>query len=246
MNTRVMPVLALSAMCSTNAYSEEASLSLGAFMTNKSSVYQGGEDQNTPYPFVDAYWGPVFISNGQVGSFIAGSDRWGLALAIGLADLEDKSRDDIKQLKGMDKLNTVFVGTVQSFIETDYGQFSAGLQQDISNQHKGYSANLGYSYSLELGHWLIEPAISATWINEDISDYYYGVGQNEVTRNRAAYQPGSASYLNTELNLVYFFNRNHALALGVSYSQLSNNISDSPIVNHSSTSSAMIGYVYSF
>lgn len=246
MNTKVVPVLALSAMCHTNAFSEEASLSLGAFMTNKSPVYQGGESQNSPYPFIDAHWGPLFISNGQAGSFIAGSDQWGLALAIGLADIEDKSRDDSKQLKGMHKLNTVIVGTVQSFIDTDYGQFSAGLEQDISNQHKGYAANVGYSYSLELGHWLIEPAISATWINEDISNYYYGVEKKEVTSNRAAYQPGSASYLNTEINLVYFFNRNHALALGISYSHLSNNISDSPIVNHSSTSSAMVGYVYSF
>lgn len=246
MNTRAIPVLVLSAMCSANGYCEEASLSLGAFVTNKSSVYEGGGNKNSPYPFVDGYWGPFFISNGQLGSFIAGNDHWGFALAAGLANLEDKSRGHSKQLAGMHKLEDVFVGSVQAFIETHYGQLSASYEKDISHQHNGYSANVGYRYSLEVGHWLIEPAFSATWINESISEYYYGVQHNEVTSNRAAYQPGSASYLKTELNLVYFFNRYHAVALGVSYSQLSNEITDSPIVNHTSTSSALVGYVYSF
>ena len=92
----------------------------------------------------------------------------------------------------------------------------------------------------------MEPSIFVTWLSDDYVDYYYGVTSDEATLYRASYKGGKTVNTGVELNVGYNFNQSQQLVLIANYTNLGNSITDSPIVEGSSTASITVLYLYLF
>lgn len=77
-------------------------------------------------------------------------------------------------------------------------------------------------------------------------DYYFGVRDSEVRPNRAAYSAGAATNLDAGVRLDYAFTRQHNIFLDVGMRRWGAAVTDSPLVDRSTTASLRVGYLYRF
>jgi len=63
------------------------------------------------------------------------------------------------------------------------------LLTDISDIHSGSEARLAYQYS---ANRYFSTTLGFTWKDKNLTDYYYGVDENEIIDNRGAYQAESS------------------------------------------------------
>ena len=68
------------------------------------------------------------------------------------------------------------------------------------DRHDGQEIDLTYRYRFDFGDWMISPFATFSWLDDDITGYYYGVSPAEATPGRPAYAPDAA--FNTEFGII--------------------------------------------
>ncbi|MEL6869391.1 MAG: MipA/OmpV family protein [Pseudomonadota bacterium] len=133
-------------------------------------------------------------------------------------------------------------GSLDIGLTADYGPFSLEVATDASDTHNGaeatFGASLDYAFSDRLS---LSPALSVTYKNANLANYYYGVSQREATTARPAYTPGSAVNVTAGVELNYAFSPRVLITLGVDVEQLDRTLRDSPLINSNRQVSAFAG-----
>lgn len=120
------------------------------------------------------------------------------------------------------------------------------LLTDVLNESNGSEIIGTISKTVTYNKLSVTPALSLNWQNDSLVDHYYGVSAANATASRAAYNADSV--VNTSISItagypvtpkINAFGAIRAELLGVE-------ISDSPIVDEDTISSATFGVVYSF
>lgn len=131
--------------------------------------------------------------------------------------------------------------------ENEFVNVSAAWTADASGHSKGRKFSLGFEKEWHLGqHAMVIPYVTAHWLDKKYVDYYYGVRAAEVTAGRAAYVGKSGVNVDIGLRTMYQFDQHHSMLLDVSITRLAKQIKTSPLVDRSSTSQVILGYMYSF
>lgn len=120
------------------------------------------------------------------------------------------------------------------------------LLGDVLNESGGSEVLATVSKSFARKKFSITPAFSLNWQDEALADHYYGVNAANATATRPQYSAGAV--LNSALSLTvgYAINQKFNLFGALRADQFGSEITDSPIVDENSTSSATFGLVYSF
>ncbi len=255
MKMKSLPIVAIPALFCVNSYCSEpmteknmmakSGLSVGAIFVKSDPLALGGKSEYSVLPVIDGYWGPLFINDEGVGSYIMGGTNWGVSLSLDLEGIDNK-RGDSQRLSDMPKLDQVVLCSLKFQTEHSWGAVSMGFDHDVSKKHHGYTVHVSYQYPIAIGPLNILPTVTGTWLSHETTNYYYGVQNKYAKPGRARYKPGSATTLNFELMLIYAFNEHDAFTGGLSQQRVSKNISNSPIVGNSHAMDVWFGYVYTF
>ena len=103
------------------------------------------------------------------------------------------------------------------------------------------------AYPIYTRHLFILPSISFEYFGQNITDYYFGIDTSEASVNRPEYSPGSAWGSGFRVYMERPINDHWSVISMLRYIHVSNEISNSPIVNSRSESySAHLGVLWSF
>lgn len=225
---------------------EDSNYMLGLMVASESSIYLGGDDKTQLRPFFQAEWGRYFLEGASLGVKLLEQDDMTFSAAIELDGIFQDDRGDSYELSDMESLDSVLMASLKYEYETDFGELSVALAADVSGGHDGYEAELSYSYPIMFGGWRISPEIGVSWQSKEINQYFYGVTDVDVKAGRPLYTPDAGVNFNAGIMAMYPFNQHHSLILLAEYESYSSEVTDSPIVVESSSTSFGLGYVYRF
>ena len=259
-STRVITALAFGAVAvlsSQEAAAGEWMAGGNVFAVSASIV---GEDEVGGLIPVVAYRGERFHANlGNPGiSFFNGiSDIGGIGYSVIKEehynlDLVGKIRamgldpDDNDELDGLNTRRAGFDAGISARWDTGYGELNGQLLADISNRSKGQEAVFSYAYPLHFGQWTLRPELGVSWQSSDLTDYYYGVDEDETAADRAFYEADATVTPFAAIQAEYALTSRTHLIGGVGVGRLGDGISDSPIVDERNLIGGYFGAVYHF
>ena len=249
----LIPLLIIS-LCANTALAQnllqseakDSSFMIGLGVFSFDSLYVGGKSRTVPFPYLSYQGEHFFFDGGSMGLRYKVNDNLSLSTLITGDYLGDTDRGDSSQLSDMHELKDIVNAGFGVDYHYEYGGINFEVMKDVSSRHKGVSASLAFSATVPLGKWVLIPEIGSSWFSNDISQYYYGVQQNEVLSDRAFYKPDSGFNYNTGLTLIRPITEHHNIALTVSHEIFSNEITNSPIVGKKSLTGFGLFYVYAF
>ncbi|CAH0990726.1 hypothetical protein SIN8267_00821 [Sinobacterium norvegicum] len=230
-------------------------LSLGFSLRPQTSPYLG-EDYRRDWQPMFIYTGETFFFNtNEAGWHLIDNDDWQLDLYAGYfyggynehsIFWSETGRDDDDALDGMSRRDAWESGFALTR-KTDYGRFKLDLNADISGAHEGYTASAEWSKVFRFNRWQVEPWFAYQLFNDDKSNYYFGVREDEATDTRNAYKIDEATD-NWEIGTAFRYQaaQHHYFGLNLYYTIYDNKILDSPIVEESTILTANINYRYEF
>lgn len=154
--------------------------------------------------------------------------------------------DDSPALVGMEERKAgIWLGGAVLW-QTSIVDVGAEWLSDASGYSEGQRATLSVQRRFPLGDFSITPRVEAIWLDRKNANYYYGVRAQEALAGRAFYEADTTVNTRLGVRIDYRIRPRHALFLDLSTMRLGNDITDSPIVERSNSSSAVLGYTYRF
>lgn len=127
-----------------------------------------------------------------------------------------------------------------------WGELKLDWVTDTLDRHKGQETRFSYRYRFESGPWSFSPYISWTWQDANLTNYYFGVSEEEATPERPAYQPGSSQWVGFGLNSAWHVSDRIVLFGNVGFGGADTEVLDSPLVAEDGFSSVFVGGTYQF
>jgi outer membrane protein len=127
-----------------------------------------------------------------------------------------------------------------------WGAAFVELLHDVSGASSGSEARLGYFYEWQRSTFRVRAFGMLGWRNAALNDYYYGVLPDEATATRPAYAPGAGLNVNFGFYGDYRLTERWRLLGGLSLTQWSNGVADSPIVSRGTQLQGIAGFAYDF
>jgi len=128
-----------------------------------------------------------------------------------------------------------------------YGEVQLDLVADVLDKSGGFEGKLRYGYPLNLTESLtLTPYIGANYLSKDLTQYYYGILDEEIARGVVSYKPDSAVTASAGVGLQYRFAKRWLLIGDVAYKSLPDDISNSPLVDSDSSARLLIAVIRAF
>ena len=167
---------------------------------------------------------------------------YGAAKDIGL------SNEDPVELQGMiDPGGTV---TLRPYISVDVEDWDLALELDkgLEKNNEGYTAKLSLSYEHFFNQDMIGTiGFQVTWADENFINDYFGVSEQEVAPNRAAYSGEDGLYSYGVMGeAVYMLSEQSVIFSTISLNFLSDDVQSSSLVKNELQPEITVGYTYFF
>ena len=125
-------------------------------------------------------------------------------------------------------------------------RFAVELSQDVAGVHDGYIATVDYLYEWQIRNWLVTSKVWAAFASEDMTDYYFGVDEDEATAEFPAYSADAGTIVGLDLRAEYPINENWIFHSNLHVLTGSDEIDDSPISEDEQITVAVVGARYQF
>ncbi len=195
--------------------------------------YIGGDDNEgkvVPLIYVD-YRDIAYFKLNHLGVWFWKQGREGFRIGAVAQPRRGWRRNDGNRLSGMDTRGDSIEAGVNLAWRHDRFEIEGAYLTDVSDESDGDSAFIKFRYALlESTKWRFGGELGFEYLDDDVTDYYFGVPVSEATPIRPAYSPDEE--WNTSVGLVgtYFFNPSWLAIAGGRYTVLGDEIEDSPIV----------------
>ncbi len=137
-------------------------------------------------------------------------------------------------------------GGLSAEVKTTLGNLSASWITDTLDRHNGYEMDISYRYLWNAGSFNLSPFLSLIHQSQNLTDYYYGVSDEESRPDLPTYTPDAATFGRIGLNTSYVLSDRFLLFGNLSYENLDDTIKESPLVDESWLYSAFVGFTYNF
>jgi len=120
------------------------------------------------------------------------------------------------------------------------GELEVEVLADAIDTSGGQEISLQYGYPFAIGKGRLTPSVGATWLSEDMANYFYGTLDEEVARGVVDYKPGSVVI--PQVGASYFrpIGKKWTLLGFVKYDLLPDEISDSPLIERDTDGAASV------
>ncbi|GIU47689.1 MipA/OmpV family protein [Shewanella sp. KT0246] len=163
---------------------------------------------------------------------------------IGGFGIQDVSQPIV--LNELESRNFTVYGGAELFWYGRFGVLKLAAAHDLLNVHNGQEVNVSWNYSLAISDWRFDFTLKSEWKSSEVIDYYYGVRASENAYWSEEYQPDSGWSSAVELTTRYSLSARWDLLIAARYTQLADEIIDSPIINEDYSSSYFVGAAYRF
>lgn len=203
------------------------------------SPYAGEGSRVRSFPLVDYDGERVFLRgiSGGVHLFDSGGFAFDAILSARLYgfDIDDLGRAELLA-NGVDpgllsdRDDGIDAGFRAIFGST-WGSISLEGVRDISGASDGYEFSLDYRYTWLFDRTALTANAGASWMSPDLSGYYFGILDEEVSRGVAGYSPDSAVISRIGLTLAHPIGSSlWQLQGSVGYQFLPSDLRDSPLL----------------
>jgi outer membrane protein len=220
---------------------------LGGAVRVAGSPYARGHD---PYDVVPLYlyegrW--LFAHGTAVGVHLLGQENEGVTLdALARYRFWELEPDDQAEFDGLDKRRQTVDGGLAARVRGAWGEIAVEWLADLLDRHGGSEIEASYRYRFDWNRWSLSPYLSFSWLDEELTAYYFGVTEREGRPDRAPYSPSRAFNLGYGLNVTYRLGEHTELFGNLGLVELDAAIFDSPLVDEAVLPTAFIGGNYLF
>lgn len=229
----------------------EGMFSVGAGLRFGDSPYVGIDDIGSivhsnsfdllPYYYYDGKRGFINGSYGGIHLYKSQPFQLDAILSYRFDRLESEADEFFHTVEDRDQtLEGGFAATFRG----GWGEVSLSWVTDTLDKHNGDEVDLTYRFTAARDKWTLSPFFSLVYQNSKLTDYYYGVSEEESRPDLPAYEPGSSGILRGGLNSTYALSKRMRLLANFSVDYLDSSISDSPLVDEDFLPSAMLGFNY--
>lgn len=230
MNHTVVAVLALAcAAILASADSDAGEWGLGVGVAAQQQPQVGTDTQVVLFPFPSYEGERLSLGFGWGGYALTTSERFRVAIE-GQLRFDGFDPDDSAELSGLQTRDLTLDAGFSITSGHDWGVLTFKALADALGVHEGYEISASYQYPMEFNRWTFVPTIALNWPSAELVEYYYGVRLEEATERRPAYEGGSVLNASAALNIGYALSESWEIIGGAEYTQLGDEITDSPII----------------
>ena len=230
--------------------------SVGVGLSARQSSYAGEDTRVRPFPLITFDGERVFWQGLSAGFHVIKGETFGLDLLIAGRfdgfDIDDLGSAELRA-NGLDSAllddrdDGMDAGVAVRW-SSRAGQLKLRALADVTGKSEGQEVTLDYGYAIQLGKTTVVPGASVTWMSKDMVQYYYGITDDEVARGVAPYAPGSTVVPQISVGFQRPLGDKWKLTGAASYRFLPDEITESPLSEPDTDSSAgvMLGISRSF
>lgn len=225
----------------------EAHNSLGLGLAYNQNIYEGVGNVVHVFPLLNLSYDDFFVK-GFTAGYKAYEDESTSFAFIVQPMFGGYNSSDSSALAGMSDTSYLINTGVQMQYRLMPFSLTVAALHDVTGRTGGNSASakLAAMVPLDDQRFVLIPSIAASWESSDITYYYYGVSDHEATATRPAYHPAGAWNMDYGLTFKYGISEHFGATLGYVLTKYARDISDSPIVSRSTSSSVLAGISYIF
>jgi outer membrane protein len=218
----------------------------GVLLMAATNPYVDGDTVVRVLPMI-TYIGERFFVASPGAGFNLTRQAWGNVNLLATYRFKEDAFETKGFLEGMDqRKDSVMAGLNANVNVLAPYRLEFSVLTDVSDRHEGHEVNLSLNRPFRFGPCLLIPGLGLSWRSEDYNDYYYGVRSVEATDLRPAFDPGDSVEGYVRLLVKYQISSQWTLAGSARVERLSDEVSDSPIVDESHITTVFIGLNYSF
>lgn len=245
-----LKLLAFGVLIATSAGVAQAEndLTLGAGVSVVEHPYKDYDADVYPVPVIN-YESDNFWFRGLGGGYYLWNDKADkLSITAYWSPLYFKPGDsDDRRLRELDKRKSTMMAGLSYIHNTEYGFLRTTLAGDTLDNSNGIVWDLAWLYRYTNGALTLTPGIGVQWNSENQNEYYYGVSRKESSRSGLrSYDPESGWNPYLEISANYNFLGDWSVYGTARYTRLSDEVTDSPMVDKSWTGLISTGITYKF
>ncbi|MDI9801007.1 MipA/OmpV family protein [Citrobacter koseri] len=245
-----LKLLAFGVLIATSAGVAQAEndLTLGAGVGVVEHPYKDYDADVYPVPVIN-YESDSFWFRGLGGGYYLWNDKADkLSITAYWSPLYFKPGDsDDRRLRELDKRKSTMMVGLSYIHNTEYGFLRTTLAGDTLDNSNGIVWDLAWLYRYTNGALTLTPGIGVQWNSENQNEYYYGVSRKESSRSGLrSYDPESGWNPYLEISANYNFLGDWSVYGTARYTRLSDEVTDSPMVDKSWTGLISTGITYKF
>jgi MipA family protein len=139
---------------------------------------------------------------------------------------------------------------VEAGLETlfggEWGQATLRAFHDVSGTHDGYEIAADYSYRVTRGRLSLAPMVGVSWKSAALSDYYWGVHDDEDSLTLIAYDARAGLGWEAGLRASYYLTKSVRVAVSANYERLQHSVAESPLVERDYVFGYFAGFGWQF
>jgi outer membrane protein len=245
-----LKLLALGVLIATSATAAQAEgkFTLGAGVGVVEHPYKQYDADVYPVPVV-TYEGENFWFRGLGGGYYLWNDTSDKLSITAFWDPQyfKPGDSDNNQMRKLDRRQSTMMAGLSYVHNTEYGFLRTTLAGDTLDKSNGITWDLAWLYRYTNGAFTLTPGIGVEWASDNQNEYYYGVSQRESRKSgMRSYDPNSSWNPYLELSANYNFLGDWSVYGTARYTRLSDEITDSPMVDKSWSGLISTGITYSF
>jgi len=193
------------------------------------------------------YEGKYFFFRGTAGGVhFVNNENWEVNL-YGRYRFQKLDPDSNEFYEGLTERKQTLDAGLQIISTRPWGDLKLGWITDTLNRHNGQEVELTYRYNFHAGPWSISPFIRLSWQDANLTNYYFGVSEDEQSLpDRPAYLPGESQWLSFGLNTAWQASDRVTLFGNFGFGGTDSEVINSPLIEESGFSTVFVGGTYTF
>lgn len=211
------------------------------------SKYEGIDKETTIIPLIKYNAEDFYIRGIEFGYKQIDTDKFKLNYILS-PRLDSLNASDSSYLKDLeDRDITLESGVLLVYKPLKFINLSTKAKFDILGVHKGYDIGVNIGTFIPINQsFFISASYAKVYLSSELSDYYYGVSNEEATSSIEAYDVDSSIIGIYGINFIYKLDENIRTNFMVSHTKLSQEIKNSPIIKDKDFDTFIIGVNYTF
>ncbi|HCN6237702.1 TPA: MipA/OmpV family protein, partial [Escherichia coli] len=171
-----------------------------------------------------------------------------LSLTASWMPLEfDPADNDDYAMQQLDKRDSTAMAGVAWYHHERWGTVKASAAADVLDNSNGWVGELSVFHKMQIGRLSLTPALGVLYYDENFSDYYYGISESESRcSGLVSYSAQDAWVPYVSLTAKYPIGEHVVLMASAGYSELPEEVTDSPMIDRNESFTFVTGVSWRF